>query len=128
MPRAASLIAVTALFVALPTRAPAQEPAPDSVAVQAARATLKSDLRNFVTAQEAFFANHVTYARTLRELGNLYAASRGVTVVLLRSSNRGHNEIAIIDRVPGLVCAMYVGDTPPPLGTGNEGEPVCQGP
>src|SRR6266498_4575209 len=34
---------------------------PDSATVRAAVATLHSDLRNFVVAQEAYFADHVTY-------------------------------------------------------------------
>ncbi len=34
---------------------------PDSATVRAAVATLHSDLRNFVVAQEAYCADHVTY-------------------------------------------------------------------
>jgi hypothetical protein len=48
--------------------------------------------------------------------------------VLLTASNTGHSEIAIHRDVPGLVCAMYVGDAPRPLGRGEEGEPVCRDP
>ena len=48
-------------------------------------ATLRSDLRNLVTAQEAYFADHVTYAASLRQLQS-YQASPGVTVVILTSS------------------------------------------
>ena len=128
MQRPALLLSLTCLMLGPFSGAAAQAGKSDSVAIQAARATLRSDLRNFVTAQESFFADHVTYARSLREMGSGYQASRGVTIVLLTSSNTGHSEIAIIDRVPGLVCAMYVGNVPPPLGRGNEGEPVCQGP
>ncbi len=128
MLRPASLLPVPVLLLSLASGVRAQQPAPDSAAVKAAVAVLKSDLRNMVTAQEAFFADHVTYARTMRELGKNFTASRGVTIVLLQASNRGHNEVAIIDSVPGLVCAMWVGDTPAPLGTGREGEPVCKEP
>jgi len=35
-----------------------------------------------------------------------------VTLVLLTSSDSSHSEIAIIDTVSGLVCAMFVGDAP----------------
>lgn len=128
MHKTALLLALSGLLCSLPSRASAQGTPVDSAGIQAARATLRSDLRNFVTAQEQFFADHVTYARSLREMGNIYLPSRGVTLVLLASTSTGHSEIAIIDRAPGLVCAMYVGNAPPPLGRGNEGEPVCQGP
>jgi len=101
---------------------------PDTVALRAARATLRSDLRNFLVAQESYFADHTTYARSLREMGTTYVPSRGVTIVLLTSANTGHSEIAIIDRMPGLVCGMFVGVGPSPLGTGSEGEVVCRDP
>ena len=89
---------------------------------------LRSDLRDFVMAQESYFANHNTYATSLHALGELYAPSPGVTLVVLTSSNTGHGEIAVDERVPGLVCSMYVGNSPPPVGKGEEGELVCRGP
>lgn len=116
------------MLVAVPGSIRAQGRAPDSAAVQAAASTLKLDLRNFVTAQEAYFADHGTYARSLRQMQGAYRASPGVTLVLLTSSDVSHSEIAIVDRVPGLVCAMFVGEAPPPLGPGKEGFPACRGP
>jgi hypothetical protein len=111
------------------TQLHAQQAAPpDTVALRAARATLRSDLRNFLVAQERYFADHTTYARSLGEMATIYVPSRGVTIVLLTSSNTGHSEIAIIDRMPGLVCAIFVGNSASPLGTGGEGEPVCRDP
>ena len=96
--------------------------------VRAAAATLRSDLRNFLIAQETYYADHGTYAPSLHDMGEIYRPSPGVTVVLLTSSDTGHSEIAIDERVPGLVCAMSIGNAPPPLGRGSEGEVVCQGP
>src|SRR2546426_4251942 len=110
-----------ALLISVAESLHAQGHLPDSVAIQAARATLRSDLRNFVTAQEAYFADHGTYARSLRQMQNGYRSDAGVTVVLLTSSDSSHSEIAILDTVPGLVCAMFVGDAPKPFGTGKEG-------
>ena len=125
---ARSLVLLGVLLIGA-TRLHAQQPAaPDTVALRAARATLRSDLRNFVTAQEAFFADHSTYARTLRDMAASFLPSRGVTLVLLTSADNGHSEIAIIDRVPGLVCGMFVGAGSNPLGRGNEGEVVCRDP
>ena len=117
-----------AALVAIPDAAWPQAPTPDSAAIRTATSTLKSDLRNFVVAQEAYFADNVTYASSVGQLRSLFRPSPGVTLVVLTSSNKAHTEIAIIERVPGLVCAMFVGDGPPPLGHGEEGMPVCRGP
>jgi hypothetical protein len=107
--------------------AAAQDVPPDSVLVRAVTAALRSDLRNFITAQEAYFADHVTYAPTLPAMASLYRPSRGVTLVVLVSGTTGHSEIAIHERVPGLVCATFVGNAPAPLGRGDEGQVVCRG-
>jgi len=128
MQRVPQLTLVIAHLVAVPGFLPAQGTPTDSTTVQSAVATLRSDLRNFVTAQEAHFADHATYARSLRQLQHGFHASPGVTLVLLTSSDSSHSEIAISDKVPGLVCAMFVGNAPPPLGTGKEAVPACRGP
>jgi len=128
MQRIPPLPVVIGLLVAVPGLLPAQGTPPDSLTVQSAAATLRSDLRNFVTAQEAHFADHGTYARSLRQMQHGYHTSSGVTLVLLTSSDSSHSEIAINDKVPGLVCATFVGNAPPPLGAAKEGVPVCRGP
>jgi hypothetical protein len=99
---------------------------PDSTVTEAAKRTLKSDLRNFVVAQEAYFADHGTYARAFRAIA--FRPTSGVTIVLLTASDTAHSEIGIDDRVPGLVCAMFVGRAPRPLDGGEEGEVVCRDP
>lgn len=121
---------VVSLLAALtiPYAVRAQAPAPDSAAIRTATSTLKSDLRNFVTAQEAYFADHMTYATSVGQMRPSFRPSPGVTLVVLTSSSKAHSEIAIMERVPGLVCGMFVGDGPPPLGHGEEGMPVCRGP
>lgn len=106
MIRLTLLISLAGVILLPATPLTAQEAQPNSALLRAATETLKSDLRNFVTAQEVYFANHTTYARSLHDMGETYRASRGVTVVLLTSSDTGHSEIAIDERVPGLVCAM----------------------
>ena len=121
-----TILSRLAAFFVIPHAALAQAPAPDSAAIRTATSALKSDLRNFVTAQEAYFGDHTTYATSVGQMG--FRPSRGVTLVILTSSSKAHSEIAIIERVPGLVCAMFIGDGPPPLGRGEEGAPVCRGP
>ncbi len=60
MLRISETTVVLALLITVAESLHAQGRLPDSVAIQAARATLRSDLRNFVTAQEAYFADHGT--------------------------------------------------------------------
>jgi len=132
MPRSVVRLALAAIAVSLAGVLPAQAPRPDSLAIRAATATLRSDLRKFVDAQEEYFTDSLRYALSLRELGNRFHASSGVTIVPLYSSPvkspEGHSAIAIIDKILGLACAVFVNNAPPPLGMGVPGEPVCQSP
>ena len=124
-----TLLVSSAVILLPATGLTAQEAQPDSALVRAATRTLRSDLRNFVTAQELYFSDHNTYASSLHAIREFYAPSRGVTLVVLTASDAGHSDIAIDERVPGLVCAMYIGDdAPPPLGRGSSGEVICRGP
>jgi hypothetical protein len=96
-----------------------------------AERTLRSDLRNMVLAQESFYADHNRYAKSTSELmgEDLYEASEGVTVVVILSSERGWNGVAVDERIPGLVCGVWVGMPGPPLDDGaEEGEPTCTTP
>ena len=115
-------LALTAL--ALPVQA--QEASPDSLPVAVAALVLQSDLRNYVRVQEMFFADHNAFA-AMAEATDL-VLSRGVTVVLLTSSERGHSAVAIHSAAPGLVCGIWVGAEPaPPLRDGaSEGRPTCR--
>ena len=84
-------------------------------------ASMKSDLRNLVTAQEAYFSdNNSTYAASTTALGTAYKASTGVTVTIgsgatgtAWSATAGHNSTT-------KTCAISVGGT-----STNEGEPRC---
>ena len=53
-------------------------------------ASMKSDLRNLVTAQEAYFSdNNSTYASSTTALGTTYKSSSGVTVTMGTVTNTG---------------------------------------
>ncbi len=86
-------------------------------------ASMKSDLRNLITAEEAYFSdNNSSYATTTGTsgLGTNYRASSGVTVTIGTvtatgwAATAGHNSTA-------KTCAISVGGT-----STNEGEPICQ--
>jgi len=93
---------------------------------------LESDLRNYVTAQEAFFVENIRYAGSIRSLaaiGFLYRTSPGVTVIVLTASDGAHSAIAIHEDLPDYPCAIRVGNVPPPLNDeAPEGKATCRWP
>lgn len=103
-----------------------QQARPDSAAVASAARTLTRDLRQYVTAQENYYAAHRTYAGAAQ--ATALKPSTDVTVIVLTFSSKGHNAVAIHRDVPGLVCAIWVGqkDAPPLDDRAEEGEPTCR--
>ena len=83
-------------------------------------ASMKSDLRNLITAQEAYFSdNNSTYASSISGMGTTYRASSGVTVTLGTVTNTGWDATAG-HASTAKTCKISVGG-----GATNEGEPVC---
>jgi hypothetical protein len=86
-------------------------------------AEMKSDLRNLVTAEEAYFADSVKYGRSLEAMG--YQPSAGVTLVVETVTREGYNATAKHVRAPGWTCGIYVGPVRPYTADQTEGSPVC---
>ena len=82
-------------------------------------ATMKADLRNLVTAQEAYFADHSMYAASASLSTTMYMPSSGVSVT---SITPGTGTFSAEVGYPGgttRTCTITVG-------TGsNDGEPIC---
>jgi prepilin-type N-terminal cleavage/methylation domain-containing protein len=84
-------------------------------------ASMKSDLRNLVTAQEAYFSdNNSSYAASTTAMGTNYKASSGVTVTINSSTNTGWTASASQSSTTK-TCTLSLGG-----GSTNEGVPVCQ--
>ena len=84
-------------------------------------ASMKTDLRNLITAQEAYFSdNNSTYAASIAAMGTNYKASSGVTVTLGSVTNTGWVATATHTST-AKTCKITLGG-----GATNEGEPVCQ--
>jgi type II secretion system protein G len=85
-------------------------------------ASMKSDLRNLVTAEEAYFADSVKYTT---DLGTAFAVTTGnqdpPTIALT-----GDGWTATLTNVnyAGHTCAIYIGSTAK-APAGKEGEPKC---
>jgi len=84
-------------------------------------AGMKADLRNLVTAQEAYFAEYVTYAPSLTNLE--YNVSTGNTLYLVTTSGQGWSATAV-NSGTAHTCAIYIGSATPIM-PGYEGQPVC---
>ena len=83
-------------------------------------ASMKSDLRNMVTAQEAYFSDNTTYAASTGALTN-YSSSTGVTVTMTSATGTGWAATAKHNGTTK-TCSLWIGTV---TGTGNEGEPTC---
>lgn len=70
-------------------------------------ASLKSDLRNLTTAQEAYFYDYSVYAPDLVTLR--YQESPGVTVNIEEASGTGFLAKATHQAANPITCAIYVG-------------------
>jgi len=87
-------------------------------------AGMKVDLKNLVTAEEAYFADNVTYTATL---GNLnYNVSTGNTINLISITATGTGWNATATNVgTAHTCGIFIGNAAPPMTGQVEGQPVC---
>ncbi len=86
-------------------------------------AGMKADLRNLVTAQEAYFADNVTYASVLTNLN--YNVSAGNTVSISAATGTGWAATSS-NNATNKTCGIFVGSATPPITGQNEGAPACQ--
>ena len=83
-------------------------------------ASMKSDLRNLVTAQEAYFSdNNSSYASSTGAMGTNYKPSTGVTVTMGAVTATGWTASATHGSTTK-TCALTVGG-----GSPSEGVPPC---
>jgi type IV pilus assembly protein PilE len=86
-------------------------------------AGMKGDLRNLVTAQEAYFADNVTYAGVLANLN--FTPSPGNTLTITASAGTGWSATASNVQTTK-TCGVFVGAATPPITGEAEGAPTCQ--
>jgi Tfp pilus assembly protein PilE len=113
-------------------------PQPDAAQLSA----MRSDLRNVVTAQESYFADHATYAGTLADLLDTTSSwgyrgpSAMVVIRITEASATGWSATSRYDmpadlQVNGLegttkTCGVFVGAATPPVEGQKEAEPLCR--
>jgi len=87
-------------------------------------ASMKSDLRNLVTAEEAYFADSVKYSTTIGAGGVVFNVTTGNNNPVLALTADGWT--ATISNVNTTkTCAIYIGSTAIAPAS-KEGEPKCQ--
>ena len=87
-------------------------------------ATLKSDLRNLATAQEAYFYTNLTYTSSLPSLN--VALSTGVTITWGTVTASGWSAKITHPLAYPIECAMFMGTVPPLPPATVEGQLLCQ--
>ena len=83
-------------------------------------ASMKSDLRNLITAQEAYYSdNNSTYAQSTTNLGTNYKPSTGISVTIGGTSATGWQATATTS-LTAITCQIDL-----TAGSTAEGEPAC---
>jgi type II secretion system protein G len=85
-------------------------------------ASMKSDLRNLVTAEEAYFADSLRYG-TVAELGTNFATTSGVQSLTINVAGDGWTA-SVAHGTSAKKCYIYVGSTAN-APANKEGEPKC---
>ena len=86
---------------------------------------MKSDLRNLAAAEEAYFADYLTYSGTITNLD--FNSSQGVTVADPAATGRGWSATATHTGTD-IQCALYYGDATAVGAATQEGVVACSTP
>ena len=84
---------------------------------------MKSDLRNLVTAEEAFFSDSSYYTSTLASLK--FNVSTGVVAPTIATGAGYWTATNKHTQLTGATCGIGVNTTSPTITTAAEGEPAC---
>jgi type IV pilus assembly protein PilA len=88
-------------------------------------AAMKSDLRNLVTAEEAFFADSVKYV-TYDTTKLKYRPSSGVGTPTVVPGPGYWTATITHSQIPSFSCGIGVNTTNPIVTTAGDGEPACK--
>ncbi len=89
-------------------------------------AAMKSDLKNFVTAEESYFADYNTYGTFANvDAAGLFKATTDVAFVSTDGAATGVSATTTHPNASGKTCGVYVGTATPPAMVTNEGEVAC---
>jgi type IV pilus assembly protein PilA len=83
-----------------------------------------SDLRNLVTAEEAFFADSSHYTATVGQLK--YQNSNGVNTPNIVTGAGFWTATTTHTQLPGVTCGVSINTTNPVTTAAAEGQPICK--
>ena len=87
---------------------------------------MKSDLRNLVTAEEAFFSDSTYYTTGTNLVSrNGFKNSSGVGVPNVSTGAGYWTATVTHSQLAGATCGIGVNSTNPTVGTAGDGEPAC---
>jgi len=122
--RGFTLIELLVVVVIIGVLAAIAVPKFQSTKGKANAATLKSDLRNLATAQEAYFYDHGIYSTSPTALN--VSLSSGVTISWGTVSAAGWAAKITHPLAFPIECAMFIGGVPPMAPATVEGQLLCQ--
>ena len=91
---------------------------------KAAASSLKTDLRNLTTAQEAFFYSHNRYSTNVDSLG--FRTTRGVVLTIAQGVQMGWAASVTHPDAYPLKCAIFIAGATPVSPATTEGLMACQ--
>ena len=83
-----------------------------------------SDLRNLVTAEEAFFSDSSKYTATVSQLK--YQSSNGVNSPTIVTGAGFWTATTTHTQLAGVTCGVSINTTNPVTAAAAEGQPICQ--
>jgi type IV pilus assembly protein PilA len=86
--------------------------------------SMKSDLRNLASAEEAFFSDSARYTTNVGSLN--FSSSTGVNPPTIAVYVGGWSARLTHTQMPGAECGIGINTTNPTLTTAGEGEPACK--
>ena len=90
---------------------------------KAAASSLKTDLRNLTTAQEAFFYSNNRYTTSVDSLG--FKTTRGVQLTIAEGDQKGWSASVTHPDAYPLKCALFIGGATPLAPATTEGLMAC---
>jgi type IV pilus assembly protein PilA len=89
-------------------------------------ASMKSDLHNLVTAEEAYWVeNRTYYGGIIPGAGLYYEPSQGVAVTIAAAGDSGWSATAAAPGLTAITCAIFFGSTAPLAPATADGAPAC---
>ena len=122
--RGFTLIELLVVVVVIGVLAAIAIPKFQSTKGKANAASLKSDLRNLATAQEAYFYENLTYTSSVASL-NIKLTS-GVTITWGTVGTAGWSAKVTHPLAYPIECAIFMGAVPPMAPATVEGQLLCQ--